>query len=86
MSNDNHTLPPLLLPLLLPSQKPLLDKVPSIKVVMEHITTADAAEFVASAPDNVAASVTPQHMLLNRNALFAVSCGCHSHWQCGFSF
>lgn len=37
---------------------------------MEHITTADAAEFVAAAPPNVAASVTPQHMLLNRNALF----------------
>lgn len=58
---------------LCPLQKPLLDKVPSLKVVMEHITTADAAEFVAAAPDNVAASVTPQHMLLNRNALFAVS-------------
>lgn len=45
---------------------------PSLKVVMEHITTADAVEFVAAAPGNVAASVTPQHMLLNRNALFAV--------------
>lgn len=50
--------------------KPLLDEVPDLKVVMEHITTADAAEFVAAAPPNVAASVTPQHMLLNRNALF----------------
>ena len=37
---------------------------------MEHITTRDAAEFVASAPDNVAATITPQHLLLNRNALF----------------
>jgi dihydroorotase len=37
---------------------------------MEHITTRDAAEFVAAAPANVAASVTPQHMLMNRNALF----------------
>lgn len=37
---------------------------------MEHITTADAAAFVAGAPANVAASVTPQHLLLNRNALF----------------
>ncbi len=37
---------------------------------MEHITTRDAAEFVAAAPANVAASVTPQHLLLNRNALF----------------
>lgn len=55
------------------TQKPLLDQVPQLKVVMEHITTADAAHFVAGAPDNIAASVTPQHMLLNRNALFAVS-------------
>lgn len=54
-------------------QKPLLDQVPNLKVVMEHITTADAAEFVAAAPANIAASITPQHMLLNRNALFAVS-------------
>ncbi len=45
---------------------------------MEHITTRDAAEFVAAAPGNVAASVTPQHMLLNRNALFVVSAGL---WQ-----
>lgn len=37
---------------------------------MEHITTRDAAEFVAAAPPSVAASVTPQHLLLNRNALF----------------
>jgi dihydroorotase len=53
-------------------QVPLLNQVPNLKVVMEHITTADAAEFVAGAPDNIAASITPQHMLLNRNALFAV--------------
>lgn len=59
--------------LLCPLQKPLLDQVPALKVVMEHITTADAAEYVAAAPNNIAASVTPQHMLLNRNALFAVS-------------
>ncbi|PSC68594.1 homodimeric type [Micractinium conductrix] len=50
--------------------KPLLDTLPELKVVMEHITTADAAHFVAAAPANVGASVTPQHMLLNRNALF----------------
>jgi dihydroorotase len=50
--------------------KPLLDCVPGLKVVMEHITTRDAAEFVASSPSNLAASITPQHILLNRNALF----------------
>ena len=44
---------------------------PELRVVMEHITTAQAAEFVAAAPaGTLAASVTPQHMLLNRNALF----------------
>lgn len=37
---------------------------------MEHITTKNAADFVASAPANLAATITPQHMLLNRNALF----------------
>jgi len=49
---------------------PILDRVPDLRVVMEHITTRDAAEFVASAGPNVAASITPQHILLNRNALF----------------
>lgn len=49
---------------------PMLDAVPGLRVVMEHITTKDAAEFVASAPYNVAATITPQHILLNRNALF----------------
>jgi len=67
----HHSLPPPPPPP--PHQIPLLDKVPDLRVVMEHITTADAAEFVAAAPPNVAATVTPQHMLLNRNALFVVS-------------
>jgi len=44
---------------------------PSLKIVLEHITTAEAAEFVADAPANVAATITPQHLILNRNALFA---------------
>lgn len=52
--------------------KPILEKVPDLKVVMEHITTRDAAEFVQQGPENLAASITPQHMLLNRNALFLV--------------
>lgn len=42
---------------------------PSLKIVFEHITTKDAAEFVAEAPANVAATITPQHLLLNRNDL-----------------
>jgi len=44
---------------------------PGLKFVLEHITTAEAADFVADAPANVAATITPQHLVLNRNALFA---------------
>ena len=43
---------------------------PALKIVFEHITTRDAAQFVADAPATVAATITPQHILLNRNALF----------------
>ena len=43
---------------------------PGLKMVMEHITTSDAADFVAAAPDNVAATITPQHLHINRNAIF----------------
>ena len=44
---------------------------PGLKIVLEHITTTDAAQFVAGAPATVAATITPQHLHLNRNALFA---------------
>lgn len=49
---------------------PLVRDFPALKMVLEHITTKQAAEFVASAPANVAATITPQHLHLNRNALF----------------
>ena len=49
---------------------PLVRDFPALKMVLEHITTKQAAEFVASAPANIAATVTPQHLHLNRNALF----------------
>ncbi|MFS1703292.1 dihydroorotase [Alteromonas sp. AMM-1] len=42
---------------------------PGLKVVFEHITTADAADFVLGNGDNIAATITPQHLLLNRNDL-----------------
>jgi dihydroorotase len=45
----------------------LIDTIPGLKVVFEHITTADAVEFVKAAPARVAATITPQHLLLNRN-------------------
>lgn len=43
---------------------------PALKIVLEHITTREAAEYVAEAPDTVAATITPQHLLINRNAIF----------------
>jgi dihydroorotase len=43
---------------------------PALKIVLEHVTTADAADFVRDAGPNVAATITPQHLHLNRNALF----------------
>ena len=58
---------------------PLIDKVPNLKVIMEHITTKEAAEFVASGPSNIAATITPQHMLLNRNALFVKGLRPHNY-------
>jgi dihydroorotase len=42
---------------------------PDLKVVFEHITTAEAADFVTAAPANVAATITPQHLHINRNAM-----------------
>ncbi|MEW5682162.1 MAG: dihydroorotase [Pseudomonadota bacterium] len=47
----------------------IVARIPGLKVVFEHITTADAASFVAEASNNVAATITPQHLLLNRNDL-----------------
>jgi dihydroorotase len=44
---------------------------PALKVVLEHITTAEAADFVTSNAGNIAATVTPQHLIINRNAIFA---------------
>ncbi|GAA4711112.1 dihydroorotase [Sphingomonas lutea] len=44
---------------------------PALKIVFEHITTRDAAQFVADSGANIAATVTPQHLIINRNALFA---------------
>ena len=59
---------------------PVLDKVPCLKTVFEHITTAEAARLVCQSGDNIAASVTPQHLLLNRNDLLVG--GVHPHHYC----
>jgi dihydroorotase len=49
---------------------PLRERFPNLRMVLEHITTRDAADFVNNAPDNLAATITAHHLLLNRNALF----------------
>jgi len=60
--------------------EPLVNRLPQLKVVMEHITTAQAADFILSAPDNIAATVTVHHLLMNRNALFTG--GIRPHHYC----
>jgi len=50
---------------------PLQKTFPGLRTVFEHITTAEAAQFVSGAGDNVAATITAHHLLMNRNALFA---------------
>ena len=60
--------------------QPLLKDLPELRVVFEHITTLDAAQFVADAPATLAATLTPQHLLYNRNALLAG--GIRPHYYC----
>lgn len=60
--------------------QPLLKDYPSLKVVFEHITTADAAQFVTNESDRIAATITPHHLLLNRNDLLVG--GIHPHHYC----
>ena len=59
---------------------PLTQRFPALRVVFEHITTADAAQFVKAAGDNVGATITAHHLLLNRNAIFAG--GIRPHHYC----
>jgi dihydroorotase len=49
---------------------PTLARIPMLRVVMEHVTTADGVEFVRAHQDRMGATLTPQHLLFNRNALF----------------
>jgi dihydroorotase len=49
---------------------PLTRRFPQLKLVLEHVTTRDAVQFVAAAGPSVAATITAHHLLLNRNALF----------------
>jgi len=49
---------------------PLLRDFPGLRMVLEHVTTSDAVEFVKAAPETIAATITVHHLLLNRNAMF----------------
>lgn len=59
---------------------PLLQDFPELKVVVEHITTANAVDFVMAQADNVAATITPQHLLFNRNHMLVG--GIKPHYYC----
>ena len=58
----------------------LTQRLPGLRIVMEHITTANAVKFVLSAPDNVAATITAHHLLMNRNDIFRG--GIRPHFYC----
>jgi dihydroorotase len=60
--------------------QPLMRDFPELKIVFEHITTKDAAEFVSQAGPQIAATITPHHLLMNRNAMFAG--GMRPHHYC----
>lgn len=59
---------------------PIVNDFPNLKIVLEHITTADAAEFVKNANQNVAATITAHHLLYNRNHMLAG--GIRPHFYC----
>jgi dihydroorotase len=60
--------------------RPLRRDFPALKVVLEHITTLDAAQYVAGGDANIAATITAHHLLYNRNALFVG--GLRPHYYC----
>jgi dihydroorotase len=59
---------------------PLRRDFPQLKVVLEHVTTREAAQYVQQAEGDIAATLTPQHLLYNRNAIFTG--GLQPHWYC----
>lgn len=59
---------------------PLVSRFPKLRVVLEHITTSEAVQFVLDANKNIGATITPQHLLFSRNALFKG--GIRPHYYC----
>ena len=60
--------------------KPLTQNFPELRIVLEHITTAQAVDFVQQAPDNIAATITAHHLLFNRNDMLVG--GIRPHYFC----
>ena len=58
----------------------IISAFPALKVVLEHVTTSDAVEFVESSGPNLAATITPHHLVINRNAMFQG--GLRPHFYC----
>jgi dihydroorotase len=59
---------------------PLRQRLPELRIVLEHVTTADGVEFVQSQNENMAATITPHHLLLNRNHMLVG--GIRPHYYC----
>ena len=59
---------------------PLIERHPDLKVILEHITTREAVDFVANGPEKLAATITPQHLLFDRNRLLVG--GLRPHFYC----
>ena len=60
--------------------EPLRRDFPALRIVFEHITTREAAQYVAQADEGIGATITAHHLLYNRNAIF--SGGLRPHWYC----
>jgi dihydroorotase len=58
----------------------LVQQFPSLRIVLEHITTREAVQFVEEAPNTIAATITPQHLMFNRNAILVG--GIKPHYYC----
>ena len=60
--------------------RPLRKKVPDLKIVLEHVTTSNAVDYVRDTPRNLAATITTHHLIINRNRIF--SGGLRPHYYC----
>ena len=58
----------------------IVKRFPGLRIVLEHVTTSEAVQYVAAGNPNLAATITPQHLLFNRNAILAG--GIHPHFYC----